>query len=80
VGTRTARRRTHSLRLTQTILGDVVAPRRPTVSGAISRLARAGLVAKTEDGWLLTGEPPRELLELQDVRSQRPGEDADGLA
>ncbi len=68
------------LRLTHTILSDLVAARRPTVSGAISRLARVGLVAKAEDGWLLTGEPPRELLEVQDVRGQRPGENADGIA
>jgi hypothetical protein len=68
------------LRLTHTVLGDLVAARRPTVSGAISRLARAGLVVKTEDGWLLTGDPPRELLELQDLRSGRPGEHADELA
>ena len=68
------------LRLTHTILADLVAARRPTVSGAISRLTRAGLVAKAKEGWMLNGEPPRELIEMQDIRGGRPGEDAGGLA
>jgi CRP/FNR family cyclic AMP-dependent transcriptional regulator len=46
------------LHLTHTILADLVAARRPTVSSAISELARAGLVRSVAEGWLLIGEPP----------------------
>ena len=66
------------LRLTHTVLADLVAARRPTVSAAISRLARAGEVVRTDDGVLLTGEPPSELLELQEVRRRRPEADDTG--
>jgi hypothetical protein len=52
--------------LTHTVLADLVAARRPTVTSALSELSRQGLVISREgDGWLLTGEPPGELLELQ---------------
>lgn len=46
------------LHLTHTILADLVAARRPTVSSAVSELARAGLVRSVAEGWLLIGEPP----------------------
>jgi CRP/FNR family cyclic AMP-dependent transcriptional regulator len=46
------------LHLTHAILADLVAARRPTVSTAISELARAGLVRSVAEGWLLIGEPP----------------------
>ncbi len=49
------------LRLTHAILADLVAARRPTVSSAISELARAELVRSVAEGWLLTGRPPGEL-------------------
>jgi CRP-like cAMP-binding protein len=49
------------LRLTHAILADLVAARRPTVSTAISELARAGRVQSVDEGWLLQGEPPGEL-------------------
>lgn len=68
------------LRLTHIILADLVAARRPTVSGAISRLTREGVVTKAQDGWLLTGEPPGELLELQELRGRPLAEDTQGLA
>jgi CRP/FNR family transcriptional regulator, cyclic AMP receptor protein len=56
------------LSLTHTVLADLVAARRPTVTSALSELSRRGLViAQNGDGWLLTGEPPGELLELQAV-------------
>ncbi len=55
------------LRLTHTVLADLVAARRPTVSTAVSELARRDLVRSVDDGWLLLGEPPGELLELRDV-------------
>jgi len=52
------------LRLTHSVLADLAAARRPTVTSALSELARQGLVAQIDDGWLLTGSPPGELLEL----------------
>ncbi len=55
------------LRLTHTVLADLVAARRPTVSSALGELGRGGLVHTDPGGWLLSGEPPGELLELQGV-------------
>jgi hypothetical protein len=52
------------LRLTHTVLAELVAARRPTVSGALSDLARRGLVRLLDEGWLLSGDPPGELLVL----------------
>lgn len=50
--------------LTQTVLADLVAARRPTVSTAVNELTRAGGLTLLRSGWLLSGEPPGELLEL----------------
>jgi CRP/FNR family cyclic AMP-dependent transcriptional regulator len=50
------------LRLTHVILADLVAARRPTVTSAISELTREGLVRSIDEGWLLCGEPPGELV------------------
>ena len=55
------------LRLTHTVLADLVAARRPTVTSALSELAKDGLVHPAEVGWLLSGDPPGELLELRSV-------------
>ena len=49
------------LHLTHTILAELVAARRPTVTSALSELTRSGLVRSVEEGWLLSGEPPGEL-------------------
>lgn len=46
------------LRLTHTVLADLVAARRPTVTSALSDLSRRGLVRAVADGWLLSGPPP----------------------
>ncbi len=46
------------IRLTHTVLAELVAARRPTVTSALSDLARRGLVRCTDDGWLLLGDPP----------------------
>jgi CRP-like cAMP-binding protein len=46
------------LRLTHAVLSDLVAARRPTVTSALSDLARRGVVRTTQGGWLLSGEPP----------------------
>ncbi len=55
------------LRLTHTVLADLVAARRPTVTLALSELARQDLVLPDGRVWLLSGGPPGELLELQQV-------------
>ena len=54
------------MRLTHSVLADLVAARRPTVTSAISELVRGGLVRASGDEWLLLGEPPSELSRLED--------------
>jgi CRP/FNR family cyclic AMP-dependent transcriptional regulator len=48
------------LRLTHAVLADLVAARRPTVTSALSELAKRGLVRGVDEGWLLSGDSPRE--------------------
>ncbi|HEY2260731.1 MAG TPA: hypothetical protein VGH45_13505 [Solirubrobacteraceae bacterium] len=55
------------LGLTHSVLSDLVAARRPTVTSSLSELSRQGKVRPVRDGWLLSGDPPGELLELQRV-------------
>ncbi len=55
------------LKLTHAVLADLVAARRPTVTTALTELGREGLVRASGNGWLLSGDPPGELLELQAV-------------
>ena len=52
------------VRLTHAVLAQLVAARRPTVSTALSELARRGLVVNKDDEWLLAGEAPVELLDI----------------
>jgi CRP/FNR family cyclic AMP-dependent transcriptional regulator len=47
--------------LTHSMLAELVAARRPTVSKALGDLAEQGLVTWTGDAWQLAGEPPAEL-------------------
>ena len=54
------------LRLTHTVLAELAAARRPSVSKALAQLARDQHLQAIAGGWLLLGEPPRELAELQD--------------
>jgi CRP/FNR family transcriptional regulator, cyclic AMP receptor protein len=49
------------IRLTHAVLAELVAARRPTVTSALSGLARSGQVRALPDGWLLAGDPPSEL-------------------
>jgi CRP-like cAMP-binding protein len=60
------------LRLTHSVLADLVAARRPTVSTTLAQLAKEGLVIPLDCGWLLTGDPPGELLELQGLMAPPP--------
>jgi CRP/FNR family cyclic AMP-dependent transcriptional regulator len=46
------------LKLTHALLADLVAARRPTVTSALSDLARRGMVRQTEEGWMLFGQSP----------------------
>jgi CRP-like cAMP-binding protein len=55
------------LALTHAMLADLVSARRPSVSTGLSEMARQGLVERVARGWLLRGDPPGELLELQPV-------------
>jgi CRP/FNR family transcriptional regulator, cyclic AMP receptor protein len=55
------------LHLTHTLLADLVAARRPTVTSALSELARRGSVRFDGEVWVLTGGPPGELLDLAPV-------------
>jgi CRP/FNR family cyclic AMP-dependent transcriptional regulator len=49
------------LRLTHTTLAELVAARRPTVTSALTELARRGVLRPIAHGWLLSGEPPGEI-------------------
>jgi len=46
------------LRLTHAMLAELIAARRPTVTSALTDLAKRGLVRPVQDAWLLEGEPP----------------------
>jgi CRP/FNR family transcriptional regulator, cyclic AMP receptor protein len=53
------------LRLTHAVLADLVAAQRPTVSSALSDLAKHGYVRFVDDAWILPRHPPGELEELR---------------
>lgn len=55
------------LNLSHSVLADLVAAQRPSVTGALGKLSERDVLRSTEDGWLLCGDPPGELLELQEV-------------
>jgi hypothetical protein len=56
------------LPLTHETLGKLVGARRPSVTTALSGLARDRLVERTADGWLLRGEPVAALEALTGQR------------
>jgi hypothetical protein len=58
------------LRLTHSVLAELVAARRPTVTSALSDLARRELVRPVKDAWLLYGDPPVELLDFDAAGSR----------
>lgn len=62
------------LHLTHSVLADLVAARRPTVTSSLTELARQERVEPLSRGWLLRGEPPGELLELEPVHVGASGE------
>jgi CRP/FNR family transcriptional regulator, cyclic AMP receptor protein len=62
------------LRLTHSVLADLVAARRPTVTTALSDLARRGLVRTDGETWVLSGEAPGDLLTFAREASRRAGQ------
>lgn len=71
------------LGLSHTVLADLIAAQRPSVTGSLKKLSEAGLVEPVDRGWILTGEPPGELLQIQKVsvpEEQGPEEPATGAA
>ena len=65
------------LRLTHAVLADLVAARRPTVTTALSELAKRGLVRTDGETWLLSGEAPGDLLAYSREADRRVGRSAD---
>jgi CRP/FNR family cyclic AMP-dependent transcriptional regulator len=61
------------LRLTHTILADLVAARRPTVTSALTELGKRGLIRSVSEGWLLSGSSPENSPDA-DAPGTRPGE------
>lgn len=57
------------LPLTHETLGKLVGARRPSVTTALSGLARDGLVERNADGWLLHGDPEAALEALAGGRA-----------
>jgi hypothetical protein len=55
------------LSLSHSLLADLIAAQRPSVTGALGKLYDRGLVRAVDHGWLLIGEPPGEFLEIQEV-------------
>jgi CRP/FNR family cyclic AMP-dependent transcriptional regulator len=61
------------LRLTHAVLADLVAARRPTVTTALSELARRGLVSTDGETWVLSGEAPGQLVAFARERGREAG-------
>lgn len=56
-----------SLRLTHSVLSELIAARRPSVTKALGELAARNAVQWVGDSWLLTSPPPRELGEVAEL-------------
>jgi len=52
------------IKLTHSVLADLVAARRPTVTTALSELSKRGVVHAVADGWLLRGQPPGDFVRI----------------
>jgi hypothetical protein len=61
------------LRLPHRTLATLVGARRPSVTTALSGLARDGLVERTSEGWLLHGDPDTVLAERLGARGAELG-------
>jgi CTP:molybdopterin cytidylyltransferase MocA len=62
------------LPLTHQVLGRLVGAQRPSVTTALSDLARRGVIERREDGaWILHGDPPGVAAQTQaDVAASAP--------
>src|SRR4051812_11948838 len=60
------------LPMTHQVLSELAAARRPSVSGALGRLAATGALVRVDDGWLLNGAPP---LQLRSPAAEAPATD-----
>jgi CRP-like cAMP-binding protein len=66
------------IRITHQLLAGVVGAQRPSVTTALSALRRHGAVERLPDGtWLLHGEPPGELGQVNDWVGGKPFREAD---
>jgi CRP/FNR family cyclic AMP-dependent transcriptional regulator len=61
------------LRLTHSVLGELVAARRPTVTKSLGELTAGGAIRWTGDEWILQGEPPAELYALGGISGEERG-------
>jgi hypothetical protein len=57
------------MRLTHSVLADLVAARRPTVTTALSDLSRRGMVRTDGETWVLFGDAPGELADFDPAAS-----------
>ncbi len=64
-----------SLPLTHALLADLSAASRPTVTAALSSLAKRGRLRREGDVWLLQGAPPGELDEVRAADGPPPEDD-----
>src|SRR5437764_955205 len=61
------------IRLTHEMLGHVIGAQRPSVTTALGQLESAGRISRRPGGgWILHGEPPAELGELEDEAAGGP--------
>jgi CRP/FNR family transcriptional regulator, cyclic AMP receptor protein len=70
------------LRLSHTVIADLIAAQRPTVSTALADLGSRGIVRRAPDGWLLVGPRPDEQLRSPKPTADTPcerGADVGGL-
>jgi CRP-like cAMP-binding protein len=76
---RVTREGTHvPLPLSHADLAELVGAQRPSVSVALKRLADDGLVRRASDnGWLLSHEPPSELRDMRSRKDASPGRSAE---
>jgi CRP/FNR family transcriptional regulator, cyclic AMP receptor protein len=58
------------IKLTHSVLADLVAARRPTVTTALSELSKRDVVRAVPDGWLLRGQPPGDFVRISNSSIQ----------
>jgi CRP/FNR family cyclic AMP-dependent transcriptional regulator len=58
------------IKLTHSVLADLVAARRPTVTTALSELSKRDVVRTVPDGWLLRGQPPGDFVRISNSSIQ----------